>query len=221
LFGEFFAGLSSATGKIAARLLFHAQWGYQAPEWFDHRLHLLDPDKWFNDFWTAYADNPLRVLPLHGRLLNLCSGDGFYDYWFYRKRADEILCIEYNYEVYNFAVKRHSDPKIKYVYADVLAYDLPQTYFDVVHIRGAIEHFSRENQQNIFRKSMDALKPGGYFCGDTPAKVGGVEKQLPSHEYEWADEQEMRQALNAVFTNVETWTINSADRTSLFWRCRK
>jgi SAM-dependent methyltransferase len=221
LIGEIFAFLSTATGKLAAKFLYHAQWGYEQPEWFDHRLHMLNPKDWFNDFWTASADNVLRVLPLRGKLLDLCSGDGFYDYWFYRKRAGEIMCVEFNREVYDFAVKRHSHEKIKQVLANVLTYELPAFYFDVVCIRGAIEHFSPEDQVRIFKKSFDALKPGGYFCGDTPAKKEGMEKQLPSHEHEWSDEQEMKRALARVFTDLETWTIYSEDRTTLFWRCRK
>lgn len=220
-FGEIFVKISSFTGIIAAKFLFHAQWGYNAPEWFAHRLHVLDPNKYFTDYWTASADNVVRALPLGGRLLNLCSGDGFYDQYFYRKRAAEITCIEFNREVHDFAVKHHSDKKITYILGDVLSYPLAQSYYDVVCVRGAIEHFSPDDQQKIFTKSFDALKPGGYFCGDTPAKKKGVEKQLPSHEYEWSDEQEMRRVLNAVFSEIETWSIVSEGRTTLFWRCKK
>lgn len=219
--GEVFARLAAVHGKVAARLLFHAQWSYRTPEWFDHRLHLLDPELWFTDYWTASADNVLRVLPLRGRLLNMCSGDGFYDYWFYRRRASEIMCVEFNREAFDLAVRHHADARIRYVFADVLTCELPERHFDVVSIRGAIEHFKPADQIRLFKKCFEALKPDGWFCGDTPAKKTDGIRQLPSHEHEWSDEQEMRRALGEVFTSMETWSMISENRTTLFWRCRK
>lgn len=221
ILGELLVRLSFFTGRLAGKLLFRAQWGYGEPEWFDHRLHLLDPERWFSDYWTASADNILKVLPLEGRMLNLCSGDGFYDYWFYRKRASDIECIEYNKEVFDFAMRHHAHSKIQYHFGNVLDFPLKPSYYDVVCIRGAIEHFSPADQIIIFKKSFAALKDGGFFCGDTPAKKIQMDKQLPSHEYEWSDEEEMRQCLGKVFSTIESWTIRSADRTTLFWRCQK
>lgn len=218
--GELFAVQAKEYGKLAAEFLFRSEWKYGAPEWFDHRLHLLDPDKWFNDYWTASADNVVRVLPLNGTLLDLCSGDGLYDYFWYRFRA-YVTCVEADCDVLDFARKHHSHSRIKYIHADVLSYEPRTSSFDVVLIRGAIEHFSQENQQRLFWKSYDALKPGGYFCGDTPAAYTTGEKMLTKHECEWHDEAEMRQALSAVFTDIETWALKSVDRTTLFWRCRK
>jgi len=222
IIGEYFAKLAEMSGKIASELLFHAQWGYTEPEWFDHRHHILHTEKWFKDFWTASADNILRVLPLHGTLLELCSGDGFYDYHFYRKRAKEIVCVEINAEVFRHALRLHKAENITYIFQSVLEYQPKPSYYDVVAIRGAIEHFSQENQQLIFRKAKDALKPGGWFCGDTPANPKAADhKMLKAHEYEWADETEMRRELEKVFDHVETYSMVSADRTTLFWRCRK
>jgi SAM-dependent methyltransferase len=219
--GELFARMATDCGKVAAAYLFRSQWAYNEPEWFDHRLHLLDPDEHFNDFWTASADNVIRVLPLGGRLLDLCSGDGFYDYWFYRYRAS-VLAIERNAEVIALAAKHHAHPKIEYVDADILTYAYPAEAFDTVVIRGAIEHFSETDQQRIFQIARDALKPGGYFCGDTPAKRGNETKALGAHEYEWADEPEMRRMLRSIFAedSIETSTLVSENRTTLFWRCR-
>jgi hypothetical protein len=46
-------------------------------------------------------------------------------------------------------------------------------------------------------------------------------KHLEAHEHEWADEAEMRRELVAVFDHVETKTLISKDRTTLFWKCKK
>jgi 2-polyprenyl-3-methyl-5-hydroxy-6-metoxy-1,4-benzoquinol methylase len=226
--GEEYAAESRRFGILAAKHLFRAQWKYTEPEWYDHRLHFLDPERHQTDFWTMSADNVIRVLPLHGQLLDLCSGDGFYDYWFYRLRA-EVTCIERNPGAHAFAVKHHSHARIKYILADVLEYQPEATRFDVVLIRGAIEHFSKENQAAIIRSAHGALKPGGYFCGDTPAKQGKA-KLLGAHEYEWGGEVEMIAMLSANFSDIETWSLESETelhpgdigrRTTLFWRCRK
>lgn len=226
--GESLALRAAEYGKLAAAFLFRSQWAYAEPEWFDHRLHLLDPETHFTDFWTMSADNVLRVLPFNGRLLDLCSGDGFYSYRFFRLRAD-VTCVELNPEAHAAAVRNHAHPRIKQVFGDALTYEAHPGYYDVVLIRGAIEHFTEENQQKLFRKSWDALKDGGYVCGDTvaarvtPAEDGALHKQLSAHEHEWRTESEMREALAHVFNpkHIETWTLYSEFRTSLFWRCRK
>ncbi|ETR65666.1 MAG: hypothetical protein OMM_13898 [Candidatus Magnetoglobus multicellularis str. Araruama] len=104
---------------------------------------------------------------------------------------------------------------------DVLSFKPKELFYDVVFIRSAIEHFSQENQGKIFQKAKLALKPGGWFCGDTPANPSkGPSKQLSAHENEWADENEMRNELGKVFNKVTTYSMQSFDRTTLFWRCQ-
>ena len=219
--GEYCAQIGLMVNKLAGDLLFDSRWGDSESEWFDHRLHLLDPDKWFTDFWAASADNIIGVLPLGGKLLNLCSGDGFYDYYFYRKRAGEIISVELNQEALDHARRLHSAPNIKYIQGNVLTFDPPDSYFDVVMIRGAIEHFDQQGQHIIMQKDAKALKSGGWFCGDTPARRENNQKHLSLHEFEWADEREMKQELGSVFRHIETGTLVSEKVTTLFWRCRK
>lgn len=225
-FGELFAELARQYGQLAAKFLFRAQWSYGEPEWFDHRLHVLDMENQWNDFWTMSAANVVRVLPFGGRLLDLCAGDGFYDYHFYSHRA-AVVCVEKDENAYQFAVSKHSKPEIEYIHMDVLAYEPEANAFDVVVIRGAIEHFTEEAQQVIFKKAWDALKIGGYFCGDTIASTE-TGKAHPMHEREWRDERQMRDELSQILkplgcndVDMETWSMKSKTRTTLFWRCRK
>ncbi|MEZ7196515.1 class I SAM-dependent methyltransferase [Pseudodesulfovibrio karagichevae] len=221
LAGEFYFLLWRKFGRAASERLFKAQWGYGSPEWFDHRHHILEPDRWCTDYWAESADNVLRVLPLGGRLLNLCSGDGFYDYYFYRKRAEDIVCVERDGSAISQARRLHLDPRITLIEADVLSYEPPSGQFDVVAIRGAIEHFGQAEQQAIFQKAHQALKPDGWFCGDTVQRREDGNKHLTFHEFEWADEREMAAELGRVFGTVETHTMVSKETTTLFWRCRK
>lgn len=218
--GEYLYNLWKIIGVRASELLFNGQWGYETPEWYDHRHHIMNPEKWFTDYWTESADNVLRALPLGGKMLNLCSGDGFYDYYFFRKRAGEVVCIEFDHVVFKHALRLHSAPNIKYILDSVLTYSPEETYFDVVLIRGAIEHFSRTEQQMIIAKAYSALKPGGYFCGDTPLKAESG-KHLPMHVFEWSGVDEAKAEIGTIFPTVEVRQYASSDITNLFWMARK
>ena len=224
---EFYALLFSKIGEITAEHL----WNYKQSiksEWFDHRLHILYPEKWFPDFWTLSADNVLPFIPLGGTLLDLCSGDGFYDYHFYSKRAGRVYCIERDQKAVVHAQRVHQADNIEYVHADVLTFEPDSDVFDVAVIRGAIEHFHFSEQEVIIEKAKRALKPGGWFIGDTPQKIPNGEKQHPDHHFEWESEAEMRRILLQFFSNVESFSMVSENegqtggtRTTLFWRCQK
>ena len=152
--GEALARLAMDAGRAASILLFKSQWGYQIPDWFDHRHHLLYPEKHCNDYWTVSADNIFKSLPLNGTLLDLCAGDGFYDYHFYRKRASRIVCVDINPAAYRQAMRLHRAESITYHLGNVVEYEPAENSFDVVAIRGAIEHFCERDQQAIFRKAL-------------------------------------------------------------------
>jgi len=217
--GECLAMLASQAGYQAVQRLRAS--GHASPDWFDHRFHLLIPEEECLDFWTASADNVVFKLPMGGKVLDLCSGDGFYDYWFFRRRASEIVCVDIGPKAHRQAVRLHGGPGIVHHHANVLAWVPPAGHFDVVVCRGAIEHFSQANQQVIFRKAYEALKSGGWFCGDTPANPKENRKMLSAHENEWADANEMRAELAQVFPVIETSTLVSKQRTTLFWRAQR
>lgn len=221
ILGEYFARLAKISGILSSRLLFNARWGHASPEWFDHRLHFLDPELYCTDSWTLSADNAVRYLPVGGKLLDLCSGDGFYAYYFFRRRASMITCVEVNRDVYSHATCFHKAPSIKHINCDVLCYEPDAGMYDVVLLRGAVEHFEYEEQQQIFRKALLALRPGGWFCGDTVANPDKGGKLLPSHANEWGDELEMKRDLANVFNHVITTRLESPGRTTLFWQCQK
>jgi SAM-dependent methyltransferase len=215
IIGEYYAALSKYAGQMASRFLMKVQWGYGHPDWFDHRHHFLDPETQCNDFWAMSADNVIQVHPLNGRMLNLCAGDAFYDFYFYRQRSSEIVCVDLGKEAYRHYLRHHQAANIVYHFADVLNFPISAGEFDTVVIRGAIEHFSQANQQKIFLMAKDSLKPGGWFCGDTPANHDQSHKMLHAHE------SQMRTELSRVFEKVETQTLFSKERTTLFWRCQK
>jgi SAM-dependent methyltransferase len=216
--GEYLAALTVESGKKAVDNLRTS--GHARPDWFDHRLHLLVPEEEFLDFWTASGDNVVFKLPMGGKVLDLCSGDGFYDYWVFRRRASEVVCVDISERAHRQAVRLHSAPNVRHYKLNILTWDPTPKYYDVVVCRGAIEHFSQENQQVIFRKALSALRPGGWFCGDTPANKKSANKMLGAHENEWENEVEMRAELEKVFPIVHTSVLVSTQRTTLFWQAQ-
>lgn len=226
--GEGLAFISRVAGNLAARLLYFAQWRLAIPEWFDGRLTQLSPGKWGNDLHHVIYANVLEVLPVGGRLLDICSGDAFIPYNVYSLKAGQIVCVDYDANAAAHARKFHSKSNIKYLNRSIFEFDGQDNSFDVVVVRGAIEHFTQAQQQQIFSLAKRLLKPGGYFCGDTPANAVDGDKLLDSHEYEWRDEQQMRAELAPVFSEIETKVYLSREpadrtifRTSLIWRCPK
>lgn len=221
LVGEYLYRVWKHVGELSSNILSHAQWGFGGSDWFDHRRHLLEPDTQFNDFWAMSADSIVQVLPLDGKVLEFCAGDAFYDYHFYRHRASKIVCVDINPEPYKVYKRYYQAPNIEYHLADVMSFDAGENEYDVTIIRGAIEHFTMENQQKLFKKVLKGLKVGGWFCGDTPANADHDHKMLEAHEFEWDSEEMMRRELVKVFSHVETWSLVSRERTTLFWRCKK
>jgi SAM-dependent methyltransferase len=227
-FGEVCACISRFAGNWAASSLFYAQWRLATPEWFDGRISQLAPGKWGNDLHHIVYSNVLEVIPLGGRVLDICSGDAFIPYYIYSRRADQIVCVDYDLNASIHAARYHSKPGIQYHHGSIFDFKWEDGWFDVVVIRGAIEHFTQEQQQQIFSLAKRVLKTGGYFCGDTPANAQAEDRLLESHEYEWADEAQMRQELSHVFSDIETQVYVSREpidgktlRTSLIWRCWK
>ena len=228
ILGEYFAKVSKVAGRMAANFLYRGRWGDIAPEWYDHRIHFLYPEKTFNDYWCITAVNAIQKLPLGGKVLDICSGDGFFAYYFYRTRAKHIDCIEISSFLCKHSQKHHSADNINYICADILEHDISPENYDIIVMRSAIEHFSEINQNIIFQKVRNSLKNNGWFLGETPANPEKNTIMLKSHENEWTDEAEMRKQMQNFFSHIECMTLKSkdqtqksADRTNLFWCCRK
>ncbi len=225
ILGEYLVKLSEHLGVTGSRLLKRGQWSYETPDWFDHRHHMLNPEESKNS-WLESISLVLRLLPENGKILNYCAGDGFFDYQFFRYMSSEITCVDIDdsNEYKNFLIKKYSnDPKIEYLYKDVLKHEPKEDYYDIVIMRSAIEHFSLENQALLFNKIKKALTKTGWYCGDTPANPDrDNDKQHSAHEYEWKDKNEAREVLNKHFDEVDVYSIycNIDPRETMFWKCR-
>lgn len=223
--GEYLLKLSEELGLIASKILMKGQWNYETPDWFDHRHHTIDWEAQSKNQWIESASLVLRLLPEKGNVLDICAGDAFFDYKFFRQVCSQITCIDINGsdEYKNYLIKKHSAPNIEYIFDDVLKSEFKENFYDVVWMRSAIEHFSEDDQIKLFEKIKKSLKPNGWYCGDTPAnpeKNSG--KQHSAHENEWLDINEAEKTLKKMFDEVHVYSLYCAKdkRTTIFWYCR-
>lgn len=154
-------------------------------------------------------------------MLSLCSGDGFYEYIFYQHRASEIVCYDYDNDAFQHAIKHHSSQKIKYNYENILNVDFGTSEYDIISMRGAIEHFSKGQQKDILNKISVSLKNGGYFCGDTVLARDSGEKSLEHHEFEWDDSKIANVMFKEYFSDIFVKEYKSIQRTTILWQCKK
>lgn len=223
--GEYLVKLSEYLGVVGSKLLKRGQWQYELPDWFDHRHHTLNWNDESKNSWTESASLVLRLLPERGNILDLCAGDAYYDYKFFKNMANEITCVDISSsnEYKNFLIKQHAAPNINYVFSDVLEFNPQPNYYNIVWMRSAIEHFTLDNQIRLFQKIKDALVTDGWFCGDTPANPNKDDrKEHVNHENEWRDVSEAKELLSRYFSEVHVYSIycNVDKRTTIFWQCR-
>ena len=83
MLGETFAYISKTSGIIGASLLFKGHWRFEEPEWFDKRISQLSPDKWGSNVDHVAFANILSVLPIEGKILDLCTGNAFLPYYIF------------------------------------------------------------------------------------------------------------------------------------------
>jgi putative methyltransferase (TIGR04325 family) len=220
--GEYLFKLGLYINKLCSELLKKGQWDFVAPDWFDHRHHLLN----YNDnknSWTESISIVLRKLKEGDKILDLCAGDAFFSNYFFSKKASEIMCIDEKSDMYKKYITHHinGNEKIKYIIANMLEYNIPKDYFDIVYMRGSIEHFSYENQLRVVEIAYNSLKNGGWFVGETPQKTENP--RHAEHEFEWDSEECGKGILSTKFKNSHLYSIycNIDPRTTIFWECQK
>lgn len=222
--------LHRALGKRAADLLYRAQWEFQSPDWFDHRLHELDPEKWLKMHVYLCLCRVMMHLPVRGRLLDLCCGDCWSDRWFYAPRARDVLCVDRSAMALAHADHYQAHPNIRRLLCTDLLSDprveaaVDPHQFDVVVMRGAIEHFKIADQPRVFDLAKRAMTPNGWFVGDTCTDLRAG--RFEHHERVYQSEKELRADLETAFKTVRIETFydpnvqGGGDRTTFIWECQ-
>jgi cyclopropane fatty-acyl-phospholipid synthase-like methyltransferase len=156
------------------------------------------------------------VVPMGGRVLDLCCGDGYYARRFYSNRAREVVAVDRNQDAIAYAKFANPATNVTYRVADIRN-EMPDGPFDAVIWGGAIEHFTEEEIQTILAAVRARLTPGGVLAGDTIIASDDGHKALEHHEREFRDERDIVTMLSPPFSHAYGWRSRFEHRTELYF----
>jgi 2-polyprenyl-3-methyl-5-hydroxy-6-metoxy-1,4-benzoquinol methylase len=189
------------------------------PVWFDHEIDYYRWPK--NLFWIERGVFGRMVMKPGCRVLDLCSGDGYYSDVWYSTIAGNIDACDNDEDALRFASQKHNNPKIDYHHIDILTDPFPKPEYDVITWFEAIEHFSEENQNFILGNIRSALSQNGTLIGSTTmVKLLGNPTNR-QHDREFTSQKDVADVLRDVFSKVQTWASMYPDRTTCYFQCSK
>lgn len=210
--------LQLSLAGMAARYV--KAWPEMGITWFDHRFDWLRGPEWWA--WHERGFAPMKHITSESRVLDLCSGDGFYAGAFYGRVAKIVHGLDRDKRAISHAKFYHMSDNVKFFHQDVFE-EWPQLKYDVIVCMAAIEHFSATQADELLRKVSSALSEDGVFIGSTiittdPNKHG----RNPEHDREFRSELELHQFLGRQFGEIHTWTSQwGATRQDTYFECRR
>jgi SAM-dependent methyltransferase len=132
------------------------------------RIGPLSPARWGRSFGrlnfrrAEECDVALRWLDARAgeRVLDVGSGDGFYD-WRISRSGAHITGIDLHENRLAFARKHYGSDLTEFLYVDAEQADFPDDSFDKALSLCVMEHLS--NDERVLRNVSRAMKPGGRF----------------------------------------------------------
>lgn len=196
--------------------LYLRSWPTRNLPYFDHRYDFLQgPSNWN---WQERGVLAARTIPMGGRVLDLCCGEGTYTGVYYATRAGHVDAIDRNPGALRLAAHRYRLTNVSWIDADVLAEPFPSSDYDLVTLFAAIEHFSVANGTKLLAKIARSLKPGGTLIGSTPifAEEGGHNVE---HDNEFFSISYLVEFFEPHFGHIETWTSDWRGRVDAYFQC--
>jgi len=202
-------------------LQFRIEWLVDNPEHFDHYLDInfrwkRDREAFpmergvFSSF--ALATDPM----LKGSTLDLCSGDGFYSYYFYSLRSSDVIGIDFDQTAVKWSRRNFGGVNIDFVLGDIRT-SIPEGPFDNIIWDAAIEHFTPSEIKDLMLKIKRSLAVNGILSGYTIVASSGGIKHLHQHEYEFHDKQDLARFLTPHFKNVQVISTKYETRENLYF----
>jgi SAM-dependent methyltransferase len=181
-------------------------WYYQAPvkgvEWLEQ---------------GAYAR---QVFTKDCRVLDLCTGDGFFPYMFYSDFAGHIDAVDFDKDAVAHANANYAHRNIRYNLMDILSADFPGKDYDVVIWNTALDYFSREQQNLVFDKILRSTKPNFTFVGAVPKVHPNDKKHSDNHVKHFTHELELRELLGNWFQQIDIFYTDYNHRSTFYFKCR-
>lgn len=170
--------------------------------------------------WLQPGANARQYMFPDCRILDLCSGDGFFPYMFYAECASQIDALDFDASAIEHANTNYSAANIKYYRTDIVKEAFPGKDYDFVVWNTAMDYFTREQLDEIFTKIKAAAKPNMMFIGSVP-KVEPNEKHSDNHVKHFEDQAELEAVLGKHFHQVNVFYTVYRHRSTFFYNCKQ
>jgi len=208
---------------------FRRDWKYclKPPHFEDNRCFL--------NLWYVNGNNPWplgrnpdfltrgflnrEMMSVGCKILDLCCGDGLFDYLFYSGLANHIDALDVDKSAISIAKKYHRASNITYYLSDCINNDFPNSDYDVVVWDGAIGHFHQKDAEKILIKIKNVIGERGILVGSEVLEP--EERKSWDHYMTFCEPSNMRNFLKMVFPHVIVKEIPSIRRRyrEVYFRC--
>ncbi len=194
--------------SLSHKIQYFVEWSSDNPEHFDHFMDVHYQWKKsrtsypmergvFSSFALANSEDE------YGDTLDLCSGDGFYTYYFYSKRSKKVIGIDFDKLAIASAKKNFPKVNIDFVLGDIRT-DIPDGPFRNVVWDAGIEHFTELEISSLMSRIKDVMEVDGILSGYTIKEDHQHEgKMLHQHEYEFHSKEDLARFFQPHFRNVQ------------------
>ncbi|MDX2003541.1 MAG: class I SAM-dependent methyltransferase [Chitinophagales bacterium] len=170
--------------------------------------------------WLEQGVYARQVMTKDCKVLDLCTGDGFFPYMFYADFAARIDAVDFDESAITHAKANYSAANINHVQMDILKGSFPLKDYDVVIWNTALDYFSREQQLLVLDKIIDSSKPEFVFVGAVP-KVGEHEKKhSDNHVKHFANTGDLRDLFSLRFEQIEIFHTDYKHRSTFYFKCK-
>ncbi len=198
------------------RLKFMFDWGVPPqPEWMDHFIDQFVQLREGKTLWTERGVYGVAGLKRAGNFLELCSGDGFNTFHYYRPFAKKIIAVDFDPTALAHARRYNSAANIEFREHDIRG-AFPEGQFDNILWDAAIEHFTEEEIAAIMANIKKALTPEGILSGYTLIEHPDG-KSLHHHEREFYSMQDLASFLEPYFPEIRIFETIHPERHNLYF----
>ena len=174
LLGNILFTLLKRYAKIHTRLIKLSKWtlSKRSPSHYDHEINLYN---WiYKPSITQFVEPGFfarNLIKKGDKVLDLCSGDGFYTYLFLSELASSVDAIDISSENIKNSLKKYNRENINYINADLIKYNLKKNNYDVIVWSEGIAYFNDSDRKIIYKNIINSLKAKGLLYIRTPLEI--------------------------------------------------
>ena len=214
---ELLCAHSRSFAENCHRLKFFFDWAVPPiPEWMDHFVDQYVQFREGKTLWTERGVYNVAGLKPGGNYLELCSGDGFNTFHYYRPFARSITAVDFDETALRHAREYNDAENIEFRKADIRT-EFPVGQYDNILWDAAIEHFTEDEIASIMGNIKASLKPGGTLSGYTLVEPEDGGKHLHHHEREFHSKEDLAEFLTPYFKEVRVFETIHPERHNLYF----